>query len=140
MISPFFRICQNRKSYYMCKKIKVDFHLPTDYGRSKRKKPSMHGRNFNPNPKFLDKVDAYFVCHIGPIFPIGIWFMLSLGVRSPCICLIYFRWKYSERKIKKFVKTHHHPVFTIIEQTSLWSIMKADQKWPPSFCFLRKQL
>ena len=29
---------------------------PTDYGRPERKQPSLHGRKFNPNPKFLGKV------------------------------------------------------------------------------------
>ena len=28
---------------------------------------SLHGRKFNPNPKFLGTAEAYFVCHIGPI-------------------------------------------------------------------------
>jgi hypothetical protein len=43
----------------------------TDYGRPERKKPSLHGRKFNPNPKFLGTAEAYFVCHIGPIFQIS---------------------------------------------------------------------
>ena len=30
----------------------------------------MHSRKFNPNPKFLGTAEAYFVCHIGPIFQI----------------------------------------------------------------------
>ena len=38
----------------------------------------MHGRKFNPNPKFLGTAEAYFVCHIGPIFQISL-----LGVHSP---------------------------------------------------------
>jgi hypothetical protein len=44
----------------------------TDYGRPERKKPLLHGRKFNPNPKFLGMAEAYFVCHIGPIFQISL--------------------------------------------------------------------
>ena len=44
----------------------------TDYGRPERKQPSLHGRKFNPNPKFLGTEKAYFVCHIGPIFHISL--------------------------------------------------------------------
>ena len=42
----------------------------TDYGRPERKWPLLHGRKFNPNPKFLGMAAAYFVYHIGPIFQI----------------------------------------------------------------------
>ena len=52
----------------------------TDYGRPERKQPSLHGRKFTPTPKSLGTAEAYFVCHIGPIFQI---FMPSLGVGSP---------------------------------------------------------
>ena len=53
----------------------IDLHCcsldaSTDYGRPERKQPSMHGRKFNPSPKFLGMAAAYFVCHIGPIFQI----------------------------------------------------------------------
>ena len=62
-------------------------------------------------------------------------------IRIAGFYFIYFCGNIPQRKVKKFVKTHqYYSVFAIIEQTSLWSIMKADQKWPPSFCFLRKQL
>ena len=44
----------------------------TDYGHPERKYPSLHGRKFNPNPKFLGTAEAYFVCHIGPIFQISL--------------------------------------------------------------------
>ena len=44
----------------------------TDYGHPQRKQPSLHGRKFNPNPKFLGTAEAYFVCHIGPIFQISL--------------------------------------------------------------------
>ena len=44
----------------------------TDYGRPERKQPSLHGLKFNPNPKFLGTAEAYFVCHIGPIFQISL--------------------------------------------------------------------
>ena len=42
------------------------------YGRPERKWPSLHGRKFNPTPNFLGKVEAYFVCHNGPIFQISL--------------------------------------------------------------------
>ena len=38
----------------------------------REKKPSLHGRKFNPNPKFFGTAEAYFVCHIGPIFQISL--------------------------------------------------------------------
>ena len=53
-----------KKSMYVC----------TDYGRPERKQPSLHGRKFNPNAKFL--AEAYFVCHIGPIFQISLIYAL----------------------------------------------------------------
>ena len=33
---------------------------------------ALHGRKFNPNPKFLGTAEAYFVCHIGPKFQISL--------------------------------------------------------------------
>ena len=45
---------------------------PTDYGLPERKLSLLHGRKFNPNPKFLGTAEAYFVCHIGPIFQISL--------------------------------------------------------------------
>ena len=44
----------------------------TDYGRPERKQPSLHGRKFNPNYKFLGTAKAYFVCHIGTIFQVSL--------------------------------------------------------------------
>ena len=44
----------------------------TDYGSLEKKWPSLHGRKFNPNPNFLGTAEAYFVCHIGPIFQISL--------------------------------------------------------------------
>ena len=44
----------------------------TDYGRPERKWSSLHGRKFNPNPKFLGTAEAYFVCHINPNFQISL--------------------------------------------------------------------
>jgi hypothetical protein len=32
----------------------------------------LHGRKFNPNSKFSGTAEAYFVCHIGPIFQISL--------------------------------------------------------------------
>ena len=49
-------------------------HIPqsTDYGRTVRKSPSLHGRKSTPTPKFLGTAKAYFVCHIGPNFQISL--------------------------------------------------------------------
>jgi hypothetical protein len=47
-----------------------------DYRHPERKKPSLHGRNLNPNPKFLGMAAAYFDCHIGPIFQISLIYAL----------------------------------------------------------------
>ena len=44
----------------------------TDYRRPERKQPSLYGRKFNLNPKFLGMDEEYFVCHIGPIFQISL--------------------------------------------------------------------
>ena len=46
--------------------------IPTDYERPVRKSPSLHGRKWNPDPKFLGTAEAYFVCHIGPKFRISL--------------------------------------------------------------------
>jgi hypothetical protein len=43
-----------------------------DYGHPERKYPSLHGQKFKPNPKFLGTAEAYFVCHVGPIFQISL--------------------------------------------------------------------
>ena len=55
--------------------------LTTDYGRPVRKLPSLHGRKSNPNPNFIGKAEAYFVCRIGQNIQISL-FIPSLGVRS----------------------------------------------------------
>ena len=44
----------------------------TNYGHPKKKWPSLHGQIFNPNPKSLGTTEAYFVCHISPIFQISL--------------------------------------------------------------------
>ena len=44
----------------------------TDFEHPERNKPSLHGRKFNTNPKFLGTAEAYFVCHIGSIFQISL--------------------------------------------------------------------
>ena len=69
------KICTNSNMYHS--KIPYNYYLIpilifTDYGRPERKQPSLHGRKFNPNPKFLGTAKAYFVCHIGPIFQISL--------------------------------------------------------------------
>ena len=44
----------------------------TDYGHPDWKKPLLHGRKFNPNPKFFATAEAYFVYHIDQIFQISL--------------------------------------------------------------------
>ena len=56
----------------------------TDFGHPERKQPSLHGRKFNPNPNFLGAAEAYFVCHIGPIFQISLIYAL-IGCRQSVI-------------------------------------------------------
>ena len=64
----------------------------TDYGRPERKYPSLHGRKFNTNPKFLGMANAYFV---GPIFQMFIYLisilwntsLLSLHHFNPYSCI-----------------------------------------------------
>ena len=46
--------------------------ISTDYGHPERNQPSLHGRKFNHNPKVLGTAEAYFVCHIGPIFQMSL--------------------------------------------------------------------
>ena len=52
--------------------LKLGIPQITDYGRPVKKLPSLHGRKSNPNPKFLDMAEAYFVCYIGPKFYISL--------------------------------------------------------------------
>ena len=63
-------------------KIKIGSHISyqnyagsqqtTDYGRPVWKSPSLHGQKYTPTPKFLCTAEAFFVCHIGPIFQISL--------------------------------------------------------------------
>ena len=46
--------------------------ISADYGRPERKQPSLHSQKITPTPKFLGTAEAYFVCHIGPIFQISL--------------------------------------------------------------------
>ena len=57
-----------------------DILIITDYGRPERKQHSLNGRKFTPTPKFLGTAEAYFVCHIGPIFQI---FLIYAFIRCP---------------------------------------------------------
>ena len=50
----------------------LPYKLPIDYGRLERKSPSLNGRKATPTPKFLGMAEAYFVCHIGPIFQVSL--------------------------------------------------------------------
>ena len=56
--------------------------LGMDYGCPERKKPSLHGQKFTPTPKLLDTAEAYFRCHISPIFQISL-ISAFIHVRSP---------------------------------------------------------
>ena len=62
----------------------------TDYGLPERKYPSLHGRKFNPNPKFLGTSEAYFVCHIDPIFQISLIYAFIGCLRSMHPIILYF--------------------------------------------------
>ena len=44
----------------------------TDYGRPEREQSSLHGQKFTPTPTFSDMAEAYFVCHVSPIFQISL--------------------------------------------------------------------
>ena len=55
----------------VCNKLQItkdQSFVSTDYGHPEKKQSSLHGRKFNPNSKFLGVAEAYFVCHIDPIF------------------------------------------------------------------------
>jgi hypothetical protein len=60
------------KKKYVKKRGGANMDQNTDYGRPEKKLPTLHGRKFNPNPKFLGTAEAYFVCHIGLIFQISL--------------------------------------------------------------------
>ena len=72
----------------------------TNYGHPERKQPSLHGRKFNPNPKFLGTAKAYLVCHIGPIFQISLIYAF-IGcpqsvvpmMQHVCICVVQTKYK-----------------------------------------------
>ena len=51
----------------------------TDYGRLERKSPSLNGRKSTPTTKFLGTAEAYFVCHIGPIFQIYLIYAFTVN-------------------------------------------------------------
>ena len=61
--------------------------LITDYGRPVRKLPSLHSRKLNPNPKFLDTVEAYLVCRIGPNFQIILIYAFTVCPQSVALML-----------------------------------------------------
>ena len=44
----------------------------TDYRRPEKKQSSLHGQKFTPTPTFSDMAEAYFVCHVSPIFQISL--------------------------------------------------------------------
>ena len=57
---------------------------PTDYGRPVRKSPSLHSRKSTLTPKFFGRPKPILHAALAKIFKF-IWFMPSLGVRSPNI-------------------------------------------------------
>ena len=91
VFDPFF-ICKlyiSKKKYQRSKKqdLFLHTHMPknwplkylnfcssTDYGRRRpeRKLPSLNGWKITPTPKSLATAEAYFVCHISPIFQISL--------------------------------------------------------------------
>ena len=75
----------------------------TDYGRPERKQPSLHGRKFNPNPKFLGTAEAYFVCHINPIFQISLIYAFIGCPQSVVVAIAYFGFLFDFRHPKPTV-------------------------------------
>ena len=68
-------VFKTQSRHLLCRQmhaVVLQFTIGTDYGRPERKQPSLHGRKFNPNPRFLGTTEAYFVCQIGPIFQISL--------------------------------------------------------------------
>ena len=63
--------------------------LLTDYGHPGRKYSSLHGREFNPNPQFLDTAKAYFVFHIGSIFKISLIYAFISCPKSVCLLVSF---------------------------------------------------
>ena len=49
-------------SQYFSQQKAMEVMLTTDYRRPEKKLTSLHGRKFNPNPKYLGMAAAYFVC------------------------------------------------------------------------------
>ncbi len=56
-------------------------HRNTDYGRPVRKSPSLHVRKSTSTPKFFRYILSATSAQIFRF----LWFMPSLGVRSPCV-------------------------------------------------------
>ena len=72
LLSCGFVSLWNKKNHGFEIGCRVLMNKTTDYGHPEGKYPSLHGRKFNPNPKFLGRAKAYFVCHIGPILQISL--------------------------------------------------------------------
>ena len=62
--------------------------MSTDYRHPERKESSLHSQKFNPNPKFLGTDEAYFVCHISPIFQISLIYAF-IGCSSSVLMRIW---------------------------------------------------
>ena len=60
------------------------FFASTDYGRPVKKLPSLHGQKSNPNPKFIDTAEAYFVCPISSKSQISLSYAFRVSVVSVC--------------------------------------------------------
>ena len=56
----------------------------TDYRRPEKKQSSLHGQKFTPTPTFSDMAEAYFVCHVSPIFQISLIYAFIECLQSVC--------------------------------------------------------
>ena len=114
------------------RKGKVDgllFYMPntTDYGHPERKQPSLHGRKFNPNPKFLGMAAAYFVCHIGPFFQISLIYAFIGCLQSVPntiafnkYLIVFLKFFYRRMASKNFQYIHLH--YDIMDFTNYLSM------------------
>ena len=90
--------------------------VSTDYGRPVRKSPSLHGRKSTSHSKIFRYGRSIFCLTHQPNFFRYLWFMPSLGVRSPWAHTSYDYWIFIQRVIvlilllcTSFEKLSSHP-------------------------------
>ena len=122
MKRPLLIRAKNRPATYFgqCNSLMTFLARSTDYGRPESKQPSLHGRKFNSNPKFLGMAAAYFVCHIGPFFQISLIYafigcpqsvlistdveLLHVNQHPNHLCALHCYWLKLERYVEKSKK------------------------------------